>query len=112
MSKSRRDYFRRTRKVRMRDLSPSKSGWTGLICGLASVLLFWISVIFSFLDAGDAQVYVGGIGLIGIVLSVGAIVMGFMGTREEGSRPAAPRVSIALGVIMTVLLVGLYIYGL
>ncbi len=112
MSKSRREYFRRTRKVRMRDLSPSKSGWTGLICGLGSLLLFWISVILSFFSEGDASFYVGSISLIGLVLAIGAIVMGIMGTREEKVRPVTPRISIGAGVVMTVLLVGLYIYGL
>ncbi len=112
MAKSRREYFRRTRKVRMRELKSSKTGWIGLACGLAAALLFLIVVILSYRRAGDALFYVGTVGLIGLVLAVGGLILGIMGVREEGVRPIPPRSSVVVGAGMTVLLAVLYFVGI
>ncbi len=111
MSKSRRKYFRRTRKVRMRELNHSKPGWIGLICALASVLLFFIAVILSYLRGGEARLFVGIIGLFALVLSVGGLALGIMGEREEDIRPIPPRTAIAVGAGMSILLAVLYFSG-
>ncbi len=111
MAKSRREYFRRTRKVRMRDLHHSRSGWIGLACGLASALLFLVVVVLSYRRAGEALFYVGSIGLIALVLSLGGMVLGIIGIREEKARPIPPRIALVIGAGMSVLLAALYIYG-
>ncbi len=111
MSKSRRDYFRRTRKVRLRDLHHSKAGWMGLAAGLASFVMFWISVILSYANGGDAKYYVGALGLIGLVLAVGGLVMSVMGAKEEGARPITPRIGVAVCVVMMIMYAVLYICG-
>ncbi len=111
MARSRREYFRRTRKVRMRQLKHSVSGWIGLACGLAAVVLFLIAVILSYRHAGEAMFYVGSVGLFGLILSVGGLIMGIMGIREEDVRPLTPRIATAVGAGMTVLLAILYFCG-
>ncbi|MCC8141904.1 MAG: hypothetical protein LIO56_05145 [Lachnospiraceae bacterium] len=111
MASSRREYFRRTRKVRMRESSPSVPGWIGLACGLASALLFLIVVILSFRHGGEAQVAVGTIGLIALILAIGGLALGIMGVLEEHVRPIPPRAALVVGAGMSVLLAVLYVYG-
>ncbi len=111
MASSRREYFRRTRKVRMRELSHSRPGWIGLICGLAAGVVFLIAVALSFQNEGEALFYVGSAGLIALILSLGGLILGIMGVREEKVRPVPPRISIVVGAAMSALLAGLYIYG-
>ncbi|MCD8045401.1 MAG: hypothetical protein LUE90_01875 [Clostridiales bacterium] len=112
MASKRREYFRKTRKKRMRDLKHSVTGWTGMVSALLAAVLFAVSVGFSFCRGGEAEVLVGSVGLIALVLAAGALVLGILAVREEKVRPVPPRVSLALGIIMTALLGGLYTYGL
>ncbi len=112
MAKSRREYYRRTRKVRMRELSHSKPGWIGLICGLASGILFWFAVAMSFGRSGEAPFYVGSVGMFALILSVGGLALGILGAVEENIRPIPPRIAIVIGAAMSILLVVLYIFGL
>ncbi len=111
MASSRREYFRRTRKVRMRELSHSKPGWIGLICGLGAAVLFLIAVVFSYRGVGEARFYIGIMGLFGLVLSVGGLILGIMGAREEKVRQAPPRIAVVVGAGMTILLAILYLSG-
>ncbi len=112
MTKGRREYFRRTRKVRMRELHYSTPGWIGLCCNLGAVILFLAAVTVSYRRAGDALFYVGTVGLFALVLSLGGMVLGIVGVREEDVRPMPPRIDIVIGVGMSALLAGLYFYGL
>lgn len=112
MASSRRQYFRKTRKTRLRDLRHSKPGVIGMAASLAAAALFAVSVIWSFLDAGNARFQVGSLGLIGLVLAVGALVLGILGVREQKVRLAPPRTGIVLGAAMAVVLGGLYVYGM
>ncbi len=111
MASSRREYFRRTRKVRMRELTHSKSGWTGAVAAFLAVLLFFASVLLSYKNGGEADWLVGSLGLFGLVLSLGAFCLGIVSLREERVRPAAPQISFWLGLVMTILLGGLYAFG-
>ena len=111
MASSRRAYLRRTRKSRMRDLKHSRAGWCGMISALAALVLFVVSVSFSFFAEGEAQVTAGTLSMIGLVLAVGALIMSIMGIRETKVRPIPPRTGIVLGIIMTIVLGGLYVGG-
>ncbi|MCC8082139.1 MAG: hypothetical protein LIO80_09065 [Lachnospiraceae bacterium] len=111
MANRRRTYFRKTRKTRLRNLKHSKTGWIGMLCACAAAALFLVSVIYSFLHAGDAGFQVGSAGLIGMVLAVGSLVLGIFAIREQKVRPVPPRISLILGAVMTAMLGGLYTYG-
>lgn len=112
MANSRRKYFRKTRKTRLRDLKHSVQGLIGMGASAASAILFIGIVAASFRHAGDAAYAVGSLGLISLVLSAGALVLGIFAIREPKVRPLAPRVSIGLGAVMTVVLGCLYIGAL
>ncbi|MCC8018035.1 MAG: hypothetical protein LIO39_05450, partial [Lachnospiraceae bacterium] len=77
MASKRREYFRKTRKKRMRDLKHSVTGWIGMISALLAAVLFAVSVGFSFYRGGEAEVLVGSVGLIALVLAAGALILGF-----------------------------------
>ncbi len=111
MANSRREYLRRTRKVRMRELGHSWPGWIGLLCGLAAAVLFLLAVIFSYRAVGDAAFFVGSMALFALILSVGGLVMGIMGMQEEDVRPIPPRAATALCAGMSVLLFVLFVNG-
>ena len=112
MAKSRREYFRKTRKTRLRELKHTKTGWCGMAAALLAAVLFLVSVIVSFASSGDAGVLAGSVSLIGLVLAAGALVLGIMAVREPKIRPIPPRTAIILGGILTVVLAGLYISGI
>ena len=111
MVNSRREYFRKTRKTRLRELKHSKTGWCGTTAALLAAALFIVSVVLSYVSAGD-DFLAGSFSLIGLVLAVGAFVLGIMAVREPKVRPIPPRTAIVLGGIMTVVLAGLYISGM
>ncbi|MCD7922225.1 MAG: DUF6142 family protein [Clostridiales bacterium] len=111
MANRRREHFRKTRKTRMRDLKHSKTGWIGMLCACAAAALFLVLIVYSFLHGGDAGFQVGSAGLIGMVLAVGALILGIFAIREQRVRPVPPRISIILGAVMTAVLGGLYTYG-
>lgn len=83
-----------------------------MAAALLAAVLFVISVVLSYRSAGDAGFPAGSVSLIGLVLAVGALVLGIMAVREPKVRPVPPRTAIILGGIMTVVLAGLYISGI
>ncbi len=111
MASSRREYLRRTRKVRMRELHHSVTAWIGLSCGCGAAFLFVLAVILAYRLGGEARYSVGSLGLFGLILSVGGLVLGILGLREEKVRPLPPRFSVAVGGGMTLVLVILYVIG-
>ena len=102
MASNRRKYFRRTRKTRMRDLKHSPTG----------ILSFCTAVVQSFLASGEGGYKVGGLGLIGLILALGALLCGIFAVKEPKIRPLLPRLGIVFGAVLTVGLGGMYIFGL
>lgn len=112
MANSRREYFRRTRKVRLRELKHSRQGIIAMIAAIAAAVLFVVSVMISYRQNGEGEYYVGSIGLIGLALAAGALILGILGIREPKVRPGAPRTGIVLGAVMTIVLGSLYAAGI
>lgn len=111
MANNRRKYFRRTRKSRMRELKQSPTGLLSLASALAAVIFFAVSVIRSYQASGEADFSVGSFGLIGLILALGAWILGALCLREKNVRPFPPKTGITLGVILTLALGGMYTYG-
>ena len=112
MANSRREYFRKTRKSRLRELKHSRTGWCGMVSAIAAAVLFVVSVALSFTAAGEAAFPAGTVSLIGLVLAAGDFVLGIMAVREPKIRPLPPRTALILGGILTVVLAALYISGM
>lgn len=111
MANNRRKYFRRTRKSRMRELKQSPTGLLSLASALAAVVFFAASVVKSYQMSGEADFRVGSFGLIGFILALGAWILGALCLREKNVRPLPPKTGIILGVILTLALGGMYVYG-
>lgn len=111
MANNRRKYFRRTRKTRMRDLKQSPAGILSFCAAAAACAAFCAAVILSFRANGQAEVFVGGIGLVGLVLSAGAFACGILAVKEPKIRPLAPRCGLTMGAVMTAVFVCMYAYG-
>ena len=112
MASNRRKYFRRTRKTRMRDLKNSPTGILSFCTAMAALAVFCTAVIQSFLASGEGGYKVGGLGLIGLILALGALICGIFAVKEPKIRPLPPRLGIVFGAVLTVGLGGMYIYGL
>ena len=112
MASNRRKYFRRTRKTRMRDLKHSPTGILSFFMAMAALVVFCTAVIQSFLASGEGGYKVGGLGLIGLILAIGALSCGVFAVKEPKIRPLPPRFGIAFGAVLTAGLGGMYIYGL
>ena len=108
MASNRRKYFRRTRKTRMRDLKHSPTGILSFCTAMAALAVFLTAVVQSFLASGK----VGGLGLIGLILALGALLCGIFAVKEPKIRPLPPRLGIVFGAVLTVGLGGMYIFGL
>ena len=109
MASNRRKYFRRTRKTRMRDLKHSPTGILSFCTAMAALAVFLVQ---SFLASGEGGYKVGGLGLIGLILALGALLCGIFAVKEPKIRPLLPRLGIVFGAVLTVGLGGMYIFGL
>ena len=109
MANSRREYFRKTRKSRLRELKHSRTGWCGMVSAIAAAVLFVVSVALSFTAAGEAAFPAG---TVSLMLAAGAFILGIMAVREPKIRPLPPRTALILGGILTVVLAALYISGM
>ena len=89
MASSRREYFRRTRKTRMRDLKHSPTGILSFCTAMAALAVFLTAVVQSFLASGEGGYKVGGMGLIGLILALGALLCGIFAVKEP-NQTAAP----------------------
>lgn len=112
MANNRRKYFRRTRRSRMRDLKHSRNGWIACTFGLIAVIFAVISVVQSFQKSGDAGYQVGSLGLFGLIFAAGALVIGILSMKEHNVRPMPRKTGVALGAVFTIVLGGMYIYGI
>lgn len=112
MASNRRKYFRRTRKTRMRDLKHSPTGILSFCTAMAALAVFLTAVVQSFLASGEGGYKVGGLGLIGLILALGALLCGIFAVKEPKIRPLLPRLGIVFGAVFTVGLGGMYIFGL
>ena len=111
MASNRRKYFRRTRKTRM-DLKHSPTGILSFCTAMAALAVFLTAVVQSFLASGEGGYKVGGMGLIGLILALGALLCGIFAVKEPKIRPLPPRLGIVFGAVLTVGLGGMYIFGL
>ena len=82
MASNRRKYFRRTRKTRMRDLKHSPTGILSFCTAMAALAVFLTAVVQSFLASGEGGYKVGGLGLIGLILALGALLCGIFAVKE------------------------------
>ena len=98
MASSRREYFRRTRKTRMRDLKHSPTGILSFCTAMAALAVFLTAVVQSFLASGEGGYKVGGLGLIGLILALGALLCGIFAVKEPKIRPLLPRLGIVLSL--------------
>ena len=112
MASNRRKYFRRTRKTRMRDLKHSPTGILSFFISMTALVVFCTAVSQSFRASGEGGYKVGGLGLVGLILALGALICGIFAVKEPKIRPLPPRLGIVFGAVLTVGLGGLYIYGL
>ena len=112
MASNRRKYFRRTRKTRMRDLKHSPTGILSFFISMTALVVFCTAVSQSFQVSGEGGYKVGGLGLVGLILALGALICGIFAVKEPKIRPLPPRLGIVFGAVLTVGLGGLYIYGL
>lgn len=88
MASNRRKYFRRTRKTRMRDLKYSPTGILSFFTAMAALAVFCTAVIQSFLASGEGGYKVGGLGLVGLILALGALICGFCSEGAEDQTTA------------------------
>lgn len=79
----------------------SRGGKTSSFLALASAVLFFISVIVSFANGGNAGTAVGGLAFIALLFSVYGFIVGMKSFNEKNVSPLFSIVgSIACGVIM------------
>lgn len=111
MASNRREYYKKNRKRIKRDLKNTLNGVLSACFGWAAVVLFLVGIGRSFVHDGAAGVLLGTMGLLGLVLAIGGVIMGFFAFKEPNIRPALPRLGMITGGILTVVYIVLYIVG-
>lgn len=112
MSSSRREYFRKNRKILKREQKQTASGILSACFGITAAVLFAGTVIKAFRAHGAAGTYNGAAGLFGLVFAAGAVALAVAAFREKNIRMIPPRTGIISGGILTAVFCCLYIYGI
>lgn len=112
MASNRREYYKKNRKRIKRDLKNTLNGVLSACFGCAAAVLFFVGVGRSFAQEGVAGPLLGTIGLFGLVFAIGAAVLGFFAFKEKNIRPELPKLGTVLGVILTIVYVVLYVFGI
>lgn len=91
--------------------SHSRRGILALVLAVVSVALGIAMVAVSFAHKGNGSVYLGSIGMLGLLLAVTAFVLAVLSMREDKSYKLYPLAGLIAGVIALGSWVTVYVVG-
>ena len=101
-------------KKRMYSFAKEKHSGKGIlstILGTLSLVIFAVLAWLAYYLDGQGGVYLGSIGLLGMVFAVSSVVFGLMGFGENNVRYLFPKIGSILGGIMVALWVFVVLMG-
>ena len=102
-------------KKRMYSFAKEKHSGKGIlstILGTLSLVIFAVLAWLAYYLDGQGGVYLGSIGLLGMVFAVSSVVFGLMGFGENNVRYLFPKIGSILGGIMVALCVFVVLIGI
>lgn len=111
MASNRRKHFQQARKKRKQDRKKSLNGILSCSFGVTALILFVISVALSWAASGSAGYSIGGAGLFGLILALGALGLAVLSRKEADIDPVPGRFGLVSGLILTIILGSCYAYG-
>ncbi len=90
----------------------SGKGILSTILGTLSLVIFAVLAWLAYYLDGQGSVYLGSIGLLGMVFAVSSVVFGLMGFGENNVRYLFPKIGSILGGIMVALWVFVVLIGI
>lgn len=100
------------RNVRFTDKSHAVKGMASTILGTCSILIFIILVYVSYRQRGNAGSYIGAFGLMGMLLSVGGIILGIMSFQEKEVYYLFSKIGTIMNSILLIFWISIYGTGL
>lgn len=92
--------------------SHSKRGILALVLAVLSLVLGIAMVVISFAHNGSGSVYLGSLGMLGLLLAATAFTLAVLSMREEKSYKLYPMAGFVAGVIALGSWLAVYVVGL
>ena len=102
---------RRRNSYKFTEKTHSKRGIISLSISAVLVLLYVVFVFLAFRGAGTLSTYYGSVGVLAMLISVGALVISIMSLFEEDSFKIFPRLGFMASVLAVVCWLGTYVMG-
>lgn len=99
-------------KKRMYSFAKEKHSGKGILSTILGTLSLVIFAVLAYYLDGQGGVYLGSIGLLGMVFAVSSVVFGLMGFGENNVRYLFPKIGSILGGIMVALWVFVVLTGI
>lgn len=102
----------RNRSVKFTGKKFSKKGLVAVIAGIAAIAAMIVVTNLSFQARGQADVYIGSIGLASMACAIFSMIIAIIGLREEDVYKALPGVGLGIGILSTAGWIAIYMGGM
>lgn len=94
------------------DKRHAKGGLISTVLACISLLIFVVLIYVSFLHGGNGGIYIGSIGLTGLITSVMGLVFGIMGFKEEDTYSLFSKIGSICNMVIILVWVCIYLVGI
>lgn len=103
---------RRRKKLKQAQLKPAKRGIISCVCAGISFALIALLLLVAYRQRGTAATYIGGLGLVALVLAGTGFYMGHRGLKERNKSYLTCKIGMAACGILTLGFISLFCRGL
>ena len=89
----------------------STDGVICLVLGIISLILLIAAIVISTAHRGQADVYVGAMGVVGFVMSLTCFIVSLKTLNDEYIAETIPKIAVAVNFTVLLIFLGLYAYG-
>lgn len=94
------------------DKKHARGGLVSTVLGCISLVIFLALVYVSFRYEGNGGIYIGSIGLTGLILSIMGLIFGIMGFKEEDSYSLFSKIGSIINTLIILIWACIYLVGI
>lgn len=102
---------RRKKSIKFTDKSHAVNGVVSTILASISIILMLSLVVLSYMNKGEAGIYIGSIGLIAFIIAIVGLVKGIKSFHERERYYLFSKIGSILNAIITTLWIAIYVIG-
>lgn len=102
---------RRKRSIKFTDKSHAVNGVISTVFAGISILLMIVLVIFSYINKGNAGIYIGSIGLTAFIISIVGLIRGIKSFQERERYYLFSKIGSIVNAVIITLWVAIYVIG-